>query len=88
MHMDADYPFMLPKILAYDGKTVTIEGSDGTSETFIARRRRKTGMYGWLKQSSSFEKLFNRPPQRFEMRPFKDDNSPSIAELQTARSKA
>lgn len=83
MHMNADYPFMIPEIIAYDGKTVTIRGAYGATASFVARRRRGEGMYGVLAQSSSFERLLNRPPQRFRMRPFKDDNTPSIAERQT-----
>lgn len=84
MHMNADYPFMIPEIVAYDGKIVTIRGSFGQTASFVARRGRGWGMYGILKQSSSFEIIFNWPPTRFEMRPFKDDRTPSIAERQTS----
>lgn len=82
MRMNADYPFMTPEIIAYDGKTVTVKGSPGHTASFVARRRAGAGMYGVLKQTSSFERIFNRQPKRFEMRPFKDDRTPSIAERQ------
>lgn len=34
MHMNADYPFMIPAITKIEGDQVTISGSLGATETF------------------------------------------------------
>lgn len=87
MHMDADYPFMIPAIVSVVGDIVTIRGSGGKETSFpIERETRGKATRGWqigyIRQSSSFERLFNRPPHRFKMRPFKDEKTPAIGDGQ------
>jgi hypothetical protein len=78
MHMNADYPFMLPRIINIENDMVTIEES-GKQATFkILRRPGRTYEFGYIRQSSSFERLFYRKPQLFEMHPFKDRNTPAV----------
>lgn len=74
MHMNADYPFMLPPIKSIEGKQMTISGSGGETAT-VKIVKKGDGEVAYIKQSSTFEKLFNRAPQRFELHPFKDDNT-------------
>ena len=71
MHMNADYPFMLPPIVSKDGKTVTIKGRDGKTAT--AKIMRVVGgsrEFFVLAQSSTFERLFHRKPTPFTFYPF------------------
>ena len=75
MHMNADYPFMLPRIVGYDGKRVTIEGAGGQRTDFIIKRGGPREC-GFIRQSSSFERIMNRKPQKFTVLPFKDENTP------------
>lgn len=76
MHMNADYPFMLPKIVARDpgAGTITIEGRGGARETLTVRTG-PNGEFCTLKQSSTFERTFRRAPQVFTLRPFKDERT-------------
>lgn len=82
MHMSADYPFMLPRIVAFDGQKVTIEGRGGVTETFTIVKSRAGQESGQILQSSSFEELFDRKPQRFTMLPFKDEKTAAIGRSQ------
>ena len=58
MHMNADYPFMLPPIKSLDGKTMTISGSGGQEATVTIVEKRGAEV-AYIEQSSMFEKLFN-----------------------------
>lgn len=78
MHMSADYPFMLPRIVGIDDGRVIIEGRDGQRETFRIDRSER-GERGFILQSSTFEQVLGRKPRRFVMRPFKDDSTPAIS---------
>lgn len=73
MHMNADYPFKLPSIIAIEGNNVRIKGS-GQEKTFTIIKR--SGQeYGYIEQSSSYERMFGGKPTRFKMCPFKDENT-------------
>lgn len=69
MSMNADYPFMLPKIVKIEGDQITIVGKRG--ETATAKIRHGSREWFALEQSSSFEKLFHRKPTKFHFYPFK-----------------
>lgn len=75
MHMNADYPFMLPKITAKDGKSITIVGRRGETAT-VPIRRDARGEYSAIAQCSSFEVIYNRKPKRFRLLPFREENKP------------
>ena len=84
MHMNADYPFMLPPIVAIenrgkDGRFVTLKGRDGTAE-FAVRTDAKGMERCCVVQSSTFETLFGRPPKAFWCHPFKDEDTPAIGQ--------
>jgi len=82
MHMDSDYPFMLPAIKNLDGKKLTILSSRGhpAEETTVKIVTRDGREMAFIKQSSTFETMFRRPPQRFKLLPFKDEATPAIGE--------
>ena len=71
MHMNADYPFMLPAIIGKDSTMITIVGRNHEMRT-VRILRRKGGEYAWLEQSSTFEKLYGRKPAKFKLLPFLD----------------
>lgn len=77
MHMNADYPFMLPRIKSLDGRKMVILGYGGT-EASVEIKRKRVGERAYIEQSSTFERIYRRPPQRFELHPFKDDKTPAI----------
>jgi hypothetical protein len=77
MHMSADYPFMLPRIKALQGNQMTITGSGG-AEAVVEIVVRGDREFAFVEQSSSFERLYKRPPQRFELHPFKDESTPAV----------
>lgn len=79
MHMNADYPFMLPHIVELDAKTITIEGRSGVRETCRIRRTQHGHEYAHVAQRSSFETMMGRQPTRFTLRPFKDYQTPAVA---------
>ncbi len=74
MHMNADYPFMLPRISRVTPSTVTIVGRNGVTETCKIHRRGGIESFT-LKQSGTYERLFHRGPTEFIFRAFKDTNS-------------
>lgn len=82
MHMNADYPLMLPPISRLTDKDVTLRGRDGEVTAKIVRRNGKE--YCKIAQSSSFEALFSRRPQTFTFHPFKDERTPAAAPVQLA----
>lgn len=77
MHMNADYPFQCPIILSINRKQITIQNSRGETKT-VKIIRRNGREYFWLKQSSSFEKLFGKLPVKFKFHPFKDERTDAI----------
>lgn len=76
MHMNADYPFMLPHITKLEGNVVTI--SNGRQSASFTISKLPKGERGYVDQESTFERMFNRGPTRFEFWPFKDENTPAI----------
>lgn len=72
MHMNADYPFMLPKIVDRRAGIITIEGRGGTKETLSIRHDARGREFCELAQSSSLERLYNRPPTTFKLLPFRE----------------
>src|SRR4051794_23670764 len=83
MHMNADYPFKLPRILKLEGKEVVLEGRDGEGR-FKITRGEDGREYCFIAQSSSFEKMFGRPPTKFKAYPFKDEHTPAVSEGEAA----
>lgn len=73
MHMNADYPFMLPKIVERAAGSITIEGRGGKRETLTIQQDAKGHEFCMLSQSSTFERLFHRPPTKFKLMPFKGE---------------
>lgn len=77
MHMNADYPFMLPKIEKIEGMMVTITNGRETAQFRINRGPR--GEFGYLDQVSTFERFMSfGKATRFRMDPFKDENTPAV----------
>lgn len=78
MSLNADYPFMLPRIRRLAGKELVIVGY-GDREATVKVIRRGGAEHAFIEQVSSFERLFNRKPTRFRLLPFKDENTPAAA---------
>lgn len=74
MHMNADYPFKLPRIVGRDASAITI-AEGGKMETLTVKRGRD-GDYCWLEQSSSFERWMGHKPTKFRLMPFKATEQP------------
>lgn len=64
MHMNADYPFMLPRIRGINDGKITIIGDRG-----------RTATVAHIEQSSSFELMSGRKPKRFRLLPFREQVS-------------
>lgn len=79
MHMSADYPFMLPSIKSIERRIMTIVGSGG-QEAQVKIVRRRDGDVAFIAQSSTFERIFKRPPHLFKLLPFKDNDTAAIGE--------
>lgn len=73
MHMNADYPFKLPKIVDRDDRSITIEGRAGARATLVVQHDAAGHEFCELAQSSTFEKLWGRPPTKFKLVPFKGE---------------
>jgi hypothetical protein len=73
MHMNADYPFMLPKIVARSSGSITIEGRGGERETLKIHQDARGQEFCELVQSSTFERLYDQPPTKFKLMPFKGE---------------
>jgi hypothetical protein len=80
--MNADYPHFYFDVLAIDGKTVTLRDKGVEMVLPIHRtnpkarkhpvlRKAHVMEYVEIEQSSMFEKLYRRPPQKFKVYPFK-----------------
>lgn len=78
MHMDSDYPFMIPRIESFDGTTITIVSDRDGSKASAPVRFKDGKQYFTLKQSSTYERLFGRKPASFTFHPFKDEQSVAI----------
>jgi hypothetical protein len=74
MHMNADYPLMLPMIVRVDSDSVVLRGRD-KEYTAAIKRSSQHGEYCEIAQRSTFEVLFSRPPHRFKFWPFKDEHT-------------
>ncbi len=74
MHMNADYPFMLPKIVRKDSSQVTLQGHGG-AEVTAPIRRRNGREFCFIEQKSTFERIYNRKPTRFKCFPFIDEKT-------------
>lgn len=84
MHMNADYPFMLPSIVKLVGRDVILRGRDGEGRFRITRG--KDGReYCVIRQSSTFEAIYGRRPTAFRAYPFKDAGTPAILPPPLAR---
>ena len=83
MPMNADYPFMLPRISKLEGSEIVLKGRNGDA-SFKIERDTSGREFCVIAQSSSFEKLFGRPPQKFKTYPFKDENTPAVLESEPA----
>jgi hypothetical protein len=70
---------MLPAIKSVEGKQLTILSSRGDPQEVTVRIIRRDGSeYAYIKQSSTFERMFKQKPARFKLLPFKDETSPAI----------
>jgi hypothetical protein len=74
MHMNADYPLMLPRITERTATTITLAGRDGPV-TLTIRRRRDGREFARYAQKSAFEIAFRRPATSFDFEPFKDERT-------------
>ena len=79
MHMNADYPFIMPLIVRLEGGAVVLKGRDGEGR-FKVRRGKDGQETCVIEQSSTFERLYRRPPMKFVTYPFKDRNTPVVGE--------
>lgn len=79
MHMNADYPFMLPRIQKLEGRDVILNGRDGDGR-FRVITRSDGVQYCVIAQESTFEKIYRRKPTKFKAYPFKDNDTPAIGE--------
>jgi hypothetical protein len=82
MHMNADYPFMLPPIVEKFGPSephrhgaITVRGKGGLTRTVPIKHGKNGTEYAELEQSSAFEKIYQRKPTRFRLLPFKEETS-------------
>lgn len=73
MHMNADYPFMLPKIVKIEGDQVTLEGRGQARITRKIERAPDGREYCDVEQRSAFEVMTKRKATKFRCWPFKDD---------------
>jgi hypothetical protein len=79
MHMNADYPFMLPSTLKLVGRDIVLRGRD-TDGRFRICKLENGREYCVITQSSSFEKMFGRSPAKFKAYPFKDERTSAVSE--------
>jgi hypothetical protein len=82
MHMNADYPFMLPKISSVTATHVTLAGDRHGILATAKIKRDKGREWCELNQSSGFERIYGRSAQRFRFDPFKDEHTPAISQTQ------
>lgn len=83
MHMNSDYPLMLPRIAALKGKTVTLRGRDGDVEAKVQKDKRSGREYCSIAQVSTYERIFRGgQPTRWKFFPFKDQTTPAIVPVQ------
>jgi hypothetical protein len=74
MHMNADYPFKLPRITRVAAGKVTIaDGPASATFRIVADPKRRGYECCYIEQSSSFEAMTKRPAKRFKCMPFRDE---------------
>ncbi len=73
IHLDADYPHVFFDVVAVDDEhdTVTLRSHSTGEELTLPIKQRGEREYTEITMSSSFEKLFRRPPTKFEITPLK-----------------
>lgn len=67
--MDSDYPHFWFDVVRVDARAVTVRNR-AEEMTFPIEKGKHGREYFRFSQSSSFEKLFKRPPQEFTASPF------------------
>ena len=84
MHMNADYPFMLPAIVRVVGRRVTIRAdapsrlhAGEAAEQTVDIQKHRGREFFTLSQSSTWERLFKKPPSPYRFYPFKDFATPA-----------
>jgi hypothetical protein len=81
MPTGSDYPFILPRIVAVEGKCVVLRSDDGrVVQSAKIRKSKGHGQYCEFRQSSAIEKMFRRPDRLFRFWPFKDEKTPAVGE--------
>ena len=81
MPCNADYPFAIPRVVRVEGNKVTFKSDRNGEEITRPIRLDKHGRQrAYIRQLSLWERLYNRNATRFEMRPFKDDQTASVSE--------
>ena len=71
MHMNADYPLKIARVVAFDNGYVTLEDRERFTAKIIKGKRAE---YCILSQSSSYEKTTSSKPTRFRFYPFKQES--------------
>lgn len=75
MSMNADYPFMLPRVIRLTKTTVTIQSDNGSETRTVPIEKYRGQQVCYLEQVSSFERMTKSKPHRFRCFPFKDQSS-------------
>ena len=71
MHMDSDYPYMLPEVRGVTAKSLTLIADRAVKTVELKIRRYKGREWVEYSQKSSFEHSFCRQPTKFRFYPFK-----------------
>lgn len=79
MHCNSDYPFMIARVAWVRGDRVRIDGDHGQTRTCKVKRKPDGREFVTVIQSSGYELLFNRPPSKWDLFPFKDENTPAAS---------
>ena len=75
MHMNSDYPLMLPKISYITKKEVVIHDHFGKEYRALIRKHNGSEVC-YISMVSSFERIFRRDkPTKYRFEPFKDTNT-------------
>ena len=75
MHMNADYPFMLPKIQEKTVTSITIVGRRQETARLAIEVDEDGDEFAYIVQSSAYERMFRCEPTRFKLLPFKEETS-------------
>jgi hypothetical protein len=81
MSMNADYPFMLPRVVAITATSITLEGRGGQQQR-VAIRRNGERECCYITQKSSYERFVveRKRGTRFCFYPFKDELTDAIGQ--------